>query len=108
MKAIAPVRGAVAAVYTSAVLGVALGVDRQRRLRLYDAGRYAWYQIANEAQAEAQAERDARQQAEARWQMSDDDERDAPRPQPSPLPRRRPALCLRPQPGTGSCGYGLP
>ena len=79
-EAIAPVRGAVAAVYPSAVLGVALGVDRQRRLRLYDAGRHAWYQTANEAQAEAQAERDARQQAEARWQMSDDDERDTPRP----------------------------
>ena len=83
-EAIAPVQSpaadAVAAVYPSAVLGVALGVDRQRRLRLYDAGRQAWFQTADEAQAEAQAERDARRQAEARWQTSDDDERDSPRP----------------------------
>ncbi len=103
-EAIAPLRrvagGAVATVYPSEVLGVALGVDRQRHLRLYDAGRQAWYQTANEAQAEAQAERDARQQAEtraqaerdarqqaearlqallARLQMSDD-ELDSPRP----------------------------
>ena len=81
-EAIAPVQSpaAVAAVYPSAVLGVVLGVDRQRRLRLYDAGRQAWCQTADEAQAEAQAERDARRQAEARWQTSDDDERDSPRP----------------------------
>ena len=71
--------------------GVALGVDRQRHLRLYDDSRQAWYQTANEAaaearQAQAQAERDACQQAEARlqellarWQMSDD-ELDSPRP----------------------------
>ena len=99
-EAIAPVRGAGVAVYPSAVLGVALGVDRQRHLRLYDAGRQAWFQTADEAQPEAQAERDARQQAEtraqaerdarqqaearlqallARLQMSDD-ELDSPRP----------------------------
>ena len=75
-EAIAPARhpadGAVAAVYPSAVLGVALGVDRQRHLRLYDAGRQAWYQTADEAQAEAQAERDARQQAEAQAQAERD------------------------------------
>ena len=81
-EAIAPVRGAGVAVYPSAVLGVALGVDRQRHLRLYDAGRQAWFQTADEAQAEAQAERDARRQAEARWQTSDNDERDSPRPYP--------------------------
>ena len=90
-EAIAPLRhpaaGAVAAVYPSAVLGVALGVDRQRHLRLYDAGRQAWYQTADEAHAEAQAERDARQHAEARLQellarlpTSDDDELDSPCP----------------------------
>ena len=89
-EAIAPVRnpaaGAVASVYPSAVLGVALGVDRQRHLRLYDAGRQAWFQTADEAQAEAQAERDARQQAEARLQallarlQMSDDELDSPRP----------------------------
>ena len=110
-EAIAPLRhlagGTVATVYPSAVLGVALGVDRQRHLRLYDDSRQAWFQTANEAAAEArqaqaqvqaerdarqqaqaqvQAERDARQQAEARlqellarWQMSDD-ELDSPRP----------------------------
>ena len=86
MKPLRP-SGAWSRRYPSAVLGIALGVDRQRRLRLYDAGRPVSYQTANEAQAEAQAERDARQQAEARWQAllarwqrSDDDERDAPRP----------------------------
>ena len=95
-EAIAPLRrlagGTVATVYPSAVLGVALGVDRQRHLRLYDDSRQAWSQTANEAAAEArqaqaqiQAERDARQQAQARlqelarWQMSDD-ELDSPRP----------------------------
>ena len=67
-EAIAPVQGAVAAVYPSAVLGVALGVDQQRHLRLYDVGRPASYQTANEARTEAQAERDARRQAEARAQ----------------------------------------
>ena len=87
-EAIAPVQGAVAAVYPSAVLGVALGVDRQRHLRLYDVCRPVSYQTANEARAEArlQAERDARQQAEARLQallarlQMSDDELDAPRP----------------------------
>ena len=75
-EAIAPLRrvvgGAVATVYPSEVLGVALGADRQRHLRLYDAGRQAWYQTANEAQAEAQAERDARQQAETQAQAERD------------------------------------
>ncbi len=75
-EAIAPLRrvagGAVATVYPSTVLGVALGVDRQRHLRLYDAGRQAWYQTANEAQAEAQTERDARQQAETQAQAERD------------------------------------
>ena len=75
-EAIAPLQrvagGAVATVYPSEVLGVALGVDRQRHLRLYDAGRQAWYQTANEAQAEARAERDARQQAETRAQAERD------------------------------------
>ena len=77
-EAIAPVRrpaaGAVAAVYPSAVLGVALGVDRQRHLRLYDAGRQAWYLTADEVQAEARL-----REILARGQRSDD-ELDAPRP----------------------------